>query len=121
MKTIREHCAMRRSFNWPEMGTPWASFGQPTRIGGALTICTSIGVGRKVFSDSGIRIELLALLCESRERMRRKIFAIDVGQNGHTLLDTTFHGGRYNNNNHVNAMRRIIGMLFIILMKRSRS
>jgi hypothetical protein len=104
VKTIREHRATRRSFNWPEMGTPWASFGKPTRIGGALTICTSIGVGRKGFSDSGIRIELLELPCESRERIRRKIFAMDTGQNGQTLLDSNFHGGRHNNKNHVNAM-----------------
>ena len=89
MKIIREHCAMRRSFNWPEMGTLWASFGRPTRIGGALTICTSIGVGRKAFSDSGISIELQALLCESRESMRWKIFAMGAGQNGHTLLGST--------------------------------
>ena len=52
MKTIREHFAARRSFNWPEMGTPWASFAKPTRIGGELAICISTGVGRKILSDS---------------------------------------------------------------------
>jgi hypothetical protein len=52
VKTIREHFAARRSFNWPEMGTPWALFAKPTRIGGELAICISTGVGRKILSDS---------------------------------------------------------------------